>query len=310
MYFMTYYLLKSGKENIATPLRLVEDPSILKTFSSKLGWDVFRELSKPNCAIDIAKKLGVHEQKVYYYINKFNRKGLLKEIRREARHGAFAKFYQVRDHVLGIQIGEGPVEKVLNISSPKDSKILEPFIEKGQLNSRIIIGSPDPHGPWKARASDACCGVDLALFLGSFVDKVSPNYKLDTEIRESDLKANLILIGGPAVNMITNKLNQELPIYVDLTGEVKIISKLSKRTYSEDECGLICIIDNPFDSRFKLLILAGKRFQGTRAAVIAFINNLDKIMQGNKFNKSIKAHVVRGYDVDGDGVIDDVEFLE
>ena len=306
---MAYYLLKSGKENMATPLRLVEEPSILKTFSSRLGWEVFKELSKPNCAIDIAKKLGVHEQKVYYYINKFNSKGLLKEVRREARHGAFAKFYQVRDHVLGIQIGETPTEKMLNISSPKDSKILEPFIEKGQFNSRIIIGSPDPHGPWKARASDACCGVDLALFLGSFVDKVLPNYKLDTEIRESDLKTNLIIIGGPTVNMVTNRLS-EVPVYIDLKGEVKIVSKLSKKTYSEDECGLVCIMDNPFDPRFKLLILAGKRFQGTRAAVIAFINYLDKVLQGNKFDKSVKAHIVRGYDVDGDGVIDDVEFLE
>lgn len=307
---MTHYLLKSGKENTATPLRLVEEPSILKVFSSKLGWNVFRELSKPNCAIDIAKKLGVHEQKVYYYINKFNRKGLLKEVRREARHGAFAKFYQVRDQVLGIQVGESPAEKMLNISSPKDSKTVEPFIEKGKLNSRIIIGSPDPHGPLKARASDACCGVDLALFLGSFIDKVSPNYKLDTEIREIDLKTNLILIGGPAVNMITNKINENLPVYIDLSGEVKISSKLSKRAYLEDECGLICIIDNPIEPQFKILVLAGKRFQGTRAAVIAFINYLDKVLQGNKFDRSVKAHVVRGYDVDGDGVIDDVEFLE
>ncbi len=307
---MGHYLLKSGKENTAMPLRLVEEPSILKTFSSKLGWDVFRELSKPNCAIDISKRLGVHEQKVYYYINKFNSKGLLKEVRREARHGAFAKFYQVRDHALGIQVGESPTEKLLNISSPKDSKIMEPFIEKGKLNSRIIIGSPDPHGPWKARASDACCGVDLALFLGSFIDKASPNYKLDTEIRESDLKTNLILIGGPSVNMVTNKINESLPVYIDLSGEVKISSKLSKRTYSEDECGLICIIDNPIEPQFKILVLAGKRFQGTRAAVIAFINYLDKILQGNKHDRSVKAHVVRGYDVDGDGVIDDVEFLE
>src|SRR3989344_2403073 len=35
-----------------------------------------------------------------------------------------------------------------------ESEFLEPFISNGQLDSLIIVGSPDPHGPDKARSRD------------------------------------------------------------------------------------------------------------------------------------------------------------
>ena len=48
--------------------------------------------------------------------------------------------------------------------------------------------------------------------------------------------------------------------------------------------------------------MAGKRFPGTRAAVLAFINDPEKIMRGNRFDRSKISKVVRGYDMDGDGI--------
>jgi hypothetical protein len=306
-----HFLLSSGKKQTAIPISLLESPEALKNLTSALGWKILQEMAEPGCPMDIAKKIGVHEQKVYYYIKKFKAAKLIHEVKRERRHGTVAVFYQVKDYAFGFRMVKTPESQEMKISSPKRSKIMEPFVSQGRLNARIIVGSPDPHGPWKARASDSCCAIDFALFLGAFTDGASaPNYRLDTEIREKDLKGNLILIGGPTANMITNKINHKLPVFVDMKHDVKIFSTLSRRSYGEDENGMVVSAENPWDKASKILVVAGKRFQGTRAAIIALITKSEKIFAGNKHDRSVMAKVVRGYDMDGDGIIDSAEILE
>jgi hypothetical protein len=306
-----HFLLSSGKKQTAIPLSLLESPEALKNLTSGLGWRILQELAEPSCPMDIAKRLGVHEQKVYYYINKFKASELIREIKRERRHGTTAVFYQVKDYAFGFRMAKTPEAQELKISSPRHSRMMEPFVSGGRLNSRIIVGSPDPHGPWKARASDSCCAIDFALFLGAFTDgTAAPNYRLDTEIRERDLRGNLILIGGPAVNMITNRINPKLPVSINMRHEIKIFSSLSRKSYAEDENGMVASVENPWDKGSRILVAAGKRFQGTRSAVIALITKPEKIFSGNRHDKSIIAKVVRGYDMDGDGIIDSAEVLE
>jgi hypothetical protein len=306
-----HFLLSSGKKQTAIPISLLQNPEDLKNLTSGLGWKVLQELAEPGCPMDIAKKIGVHEQKVYYYINKFKGAKLIREVRRERRHGTVAVFYQAKDYAFGFRMARTPAGHELRISSPKHSKLMEPFVSQGRLDAKIIVGSPDPHGPWKARASDSCCAIDFALFLGAFTDgTATPNYKLDTEVRERDLKGNLILIGGPTANMITNKINSKLPVFIDMKHDVKIFSALSKKSYAEDSHGLIVSLENPWDRKSRILVVAGKRFQGTRAAIIALITKPEKAFSGNRHDKSVMAKVVRGYDMDGDGIIDSADILE
>jgi hypothetical protein len=306
-----HFLLSSGKKQTAIPISLIQNPEDLKNLTSALGWKILQELAEPGCPMDIAKRLHVHEQKVYYHINKFKAAKLIREIKRERRHGTVAVFYQTKDYAFGFRMAKTPEKETLSIASPKHSKLMEPFVSQGKLNAKIIVGSPDPHGPWKARASDSCCAIDFALFLGAFTDgTASPNYRLDTEIREKDLKGNLILIGGPTANMITNKLNPKLPVFIDMKHDVKIFSTLSRKVYGEDENGLIVSVQNPWDRKARILVVAGKRFQGTRAAIIALITKAERVFSGNKYDKSVTAKVVRGYDMDGDGIIDSAEILE
>ena len=305
-----YFLLRSGKESEIAPASLIEDPSQLKVLTSGLGWMIFKKLSKPSCPMDIAKDLGIHEQKVYYYINKLKESGLIQELKTEQRHGALARFYQSSRECFAISPGNVGFQKV-GVKPPETARLLNPFIEGGRLNATIVVGSPDPHGPYKARASDACCAIDLALFLGTFTSAENlPNYKLDTEVREDTLKGNIILIGGPTANMITMKHNREFPIYIDMEHEKNIISTLSKKTYSADDNGIVSIIDSPENNGMKMLMLAGKRFAGTRAAVLAVVTKFEEFLEGNRHDPRVKARVVKGYDMDGDGIIDTAEFLE
>ncbi len=305
-----YYLLRSGKKKEITPMRVFDDPSAFRALSNPLGWKIFRSLSEPRCPMDLAKSLGIHEQKVYYYFRKFRDTGLVEEVRSEARHGTLAKFYKISDHALGLVTGDAPMER-MEFVPPEQRDSLEPFIADREINFRMIVGSPDPHGPWKERALDSPTAIDLGLFLGSFSapGKGTPNYKLDIEVRESDLKDNLILVGGPVANMITRRVNDRLPVYFD-TRTRNIVSRLSKKEYGEEENGFISLIRNPWCKKKKLLVFAGKRFPGTRAAILAFTKDLDMVMEGNRFDRNTKSRVVRGFDMSGDGVIDSFEILE
>lgn len=295
-----HLLLRPGKPQLAFPIRMVKDPALLKLFSNELAWQVFTSFITPAVPIDAAKTLGIHEQKIYYYVHRFKKAGLLKAVREEQRHGTVATYYQVTDSCFGFQTHEtGGYE----MSAPLYNKKLEPFVANGKLHARIVVGSPDPHGPWQARASDACCAIDFALFLGGYTNSISvPNYKLDTEIRERELKGNLILIGGPHVNMVTKDINASLPVYIDVD-EKTIISRQTGKTYTDDEYGMVALITNPWDADGRVLVVAGKRFQGTRAAIIALITDTDRVLDGG-------CRVIKGVDKDGDGIIDAAEIVE
>ncbi|MEM5871746.1 MAG: hypothetical protein QW051_02650 [Candidatus Aenigmatarchaeota archaeon] len=303
-----YYILKANKNKEIIETKILEKPEILKALTSNLGFKIIKSLSSPKCPIDLARDFGEHEQKIYYYIHKFRKNGLIEEVKTENRKGTLAKFYQVTHGALTIKLKDKDWERV-ELAKPIQKKSLEPFIINGKINFTIIVGSPDPHGPWQERALDAPTAIDLALFLGCYANEVYPNYKLDIEVREKDLKNNLILIGGPIVNMITKRVNKIMPIQFDLKTK-DIISKISKNVYKDDQFGLINLIDNPWNKSKKILVFAGKRFPGTRATILAFIKNLENIMSGNRFDKSKIAKVVRGYDIDGDGVIDNAEIME
>jgi hypothetical protein len=305
-----YFLLKSNKKKEIAPVLVFKNPRPLKVLTSELGWKIFTMLAEPQCPMDLSKKLGMHEQKVYYYIKKLKESGLIRELGTEQRHGAVAKFYQAAQESFALASGNVVFSK-LSIKSPENSRMLRPFIKGGKLNATIVVGSPDPHGPWKARASDACCAIDFALFLGAFTEgERLPNYRLDTEVRDSTHKRNMILIGGPTANMVTMKYNRDFPVYIDAEHEKNIVSTLSKKMYTADDIGIVSIIDNPKHPESKILLLAGKRFAGTRAAVLAVVKRFGEFLEGNKFDRSVKTRVVKGYDMDGDGIIDTAEFLE
>jgi DNA-binding transcriptional ArsR family regulator len=304
------FLIEEGKKQKAYESLLVSNPKLFTCLGNELVLKIISLLSKkPSCAMDIARKLKEHEQKIYYHLRNLEDIGLIKLEKTEERVGATAKIYSVKYPVVSFKLFEGG-EIVNTKTKVRELRFFKSFIKDGKLNANLIVGSPDPHGKYGAQASDGCCAIDLALFLGSLIKDVSPNYKLDTEIKEEDLKENLILVGGPKANMIVERINKILPIYFDFHREWNIVSPFSKQVYTEDEVGVIEKIKNPFNEDKEIIVLSGKRFKGTRAAIIGLINYLDEVEKGNIFNENVIAKVVLGIDRDSDGRIDDVNFLE
>lgn len=260
---------------------------------------------------NLAKRLKVNEQKIYYHIKNLEKAGIIEVVKTEAIQGAAANFYGLTEPSFVIKLKD--FEKTPRAHQLQEGPhgFLEPFIENGQLKSTIIVGSPDPHGPEKARSRDGYYGIDFALFLGSFLNHIPKlNVKLDTEARAEDLKENLILIGGPVVNTVSEKINSKLPIRFDKEDNWNILSTITGKIYHSDETGVVAKIKNPFNTKKQILLVAGKRHAGTKAVMLAFLKYSNELFKGNKRDRKILARVVEGVDIDSDGIVDEVEILE
>jgi len=305
------FIVERVEERILSlPAREVSGNGI-KSLSSGLAQRIALKLSdRPMYVIELAKALKVHEQRVYYHIRQLEKAGIVREDKHEPKAGAVAKYYRLTEPAFIMRFKE--MEESHKQILPKDNpEFLKPFIENDQFNANIIVGSPDPHGPEKARSRDGYYGIDLALFIGSFLSYTPmPSVRLDTEVRDDDLKKNLIIIGGPIVNKITAEINRKMPIFFDQDLQWAIHSSVSGNTYPSDESGLIVKSKNPYNHNHHLLLVAGKRYSGTRAAIIGFLKKFDDISKGNVHDRSIKARVVEGVDLDSDGLIDSVEIRE
>jgi len=282
----------------------------LRAMAAPLAVRILRELAaSPTYPMALAKKLRVHEQKVYYHVRKMERARLVEVIRREDVHGTAANVYAPLAPAFVFALKRWESAAQIPIAEPASHGYLEPFIVDGVLDAVIVVGSPDPHGPAMARSRDGYYGIDLALFLGSFLSGASElHVRLDTEVRSEDLQRNLIVLGGPAVNTIMGRVNARLPVRFDK--DFAISSTLTEKTYHDESCALIVKAKNPLNRKKQLLVVAGKRHAGTRAAIIAFSRYFKRITQNNRADPSVAAKVVQGVDRDADGIVDDVVFLE
>ncbi|VVB81537.1 Uncharacterised protein [uncultured archaeon] len=305
-------VIQEQKQGVfSLPARQISEKQI-KAASSHLAQRILHELaSSPAYPMELAKRLRVHEQKIYYHIRKLERAGLIEIIKKQEVQGTIANIYAPTASAFVFALKEfSEAHKVPGLKS-QPSDFLAPVIENNELNGIIVVGSPDPHGPDMARSRDGYYGIDLALFLGSFLTHLDElSVRLDTEVRSEDLQKNLILIGGPVVNTVTQKVNDKLPIYFDKERNWAIVSKISGKSYHADECGIIVKTKNPFNPKKWILVVAGKRYAGTRAVTLAFIKYFNEIAKGNSKNPEISARVVEGLDTTADGIVDDVKFVE
>ncbi|RLF16662.1 MAG: hypothetical protein DRJ97_00345 [Thermoprotei archaeon] len=275
----------------------------LKALANPLRFKILKEVAKkPSYPKEVARRLGVSEQLVYYHFDKLEKAGFIQVVGVQEIRGALAKRYAAKYDELVIRFTDSELRDEVKRSLPE---VLRRLADEGGI---IVVGSPDIHGPLLSRARDQHLAVDLAVFLGSLSRRFKA--KLDTEVKDQDLKENLVCVGGPTVNTVTWRINKYLPIYFDLEHENRITSKASGKTYSEEVDGVVEFIENPFKEGKVVVVLAGKRIEGTRASVVAFISRPEEITEGNVYDHSIKAHVVEGLDRDSDGLIDDVEVLE
>ncbi len=260
----------------------------------------------PSYPAEIARSMDMPVQTVYYHIRLLEKAGLIDFVEYSERNGGVAKKYSCKIPSIGLILNEKGWHRI-NEAKKKEPKLLAPFIKNGFFDGLIVVGSPDPHGKYRARGSELGM-LELSMYLGNYATFDFPLYSLDTQLKTGDRKRNLVLAGGPKVNTLIAEINNSLPVRFD-SGNFEVESKLSKKRYSEN-IGVIELIKNPFSPQSSILVIAGLNQHGTRAAVIALVKKMKEIELGNKFNKKIMAKVIEGFDEDGDGIVDAVEIRE
>jgi len=312
---MSYLLLKERRTDRLLPARILSDPKIAQLVLQPTRWRILSELSNDEkCAKDLSQAFNTSEQVICYHLRELERAGLVTLEKTIKKRGAMAKYYRAEEKAIAIiprsasKANWQPVEQTLSETS---AKILEPFISRGHFDGHIVLGSPDAHGIFSSRARCGDRATDLALFIGSLLPVTRDSVvRLDTELSEQESTRNLIVVGGPRVNTVTMTLNEFLPITYELTGRNMMISRLSGRSYTGEEEGAIQLIENPNNKQNKAIVIAGNSYLGTRAAVLGFIKYTNEIARGNTSNRSVISHVVTGTDLNSDGLVDDVQFLE
>ena len=299
------------------PARILSDPKVAQSLLQPTRWRILSELSnEEKCASDLAEAFRTSEQVICYHLRELEKSGLITLERTVRKRGAMAKYYKAEEKAVAIVPRGGahlkgttqPVEHVL---SEEASKMLDPFISQGRFDGHIVLGSPDAHGIFSSRARCGDRATDLALFLGSLLPVTRESVvRLDTELSQKEAERNLIIVGGPRVNTATMTVNEWLPITYELTGHNMMISRLSGRSYAGEEEGAVQLIANPNNQNSKVIVIAGNTYLGTRTAVLAFIKYTDQIARGSTINKGVIARVVTGLDMDSDGLVDDVQFIE
>ncbi len=273
------------------PAVVSRDYSSIRAVSHPIRIKILEMLSeRPMYPIEIAKRLKMIEQKVYYHINILKKAELVEEVDVRQMRGGKARLLRPVALAFGFVM---PNAKGGDFVEGGD---FEPFVQDGVVNARIVVGSPDPHGRSRARARDGHIAAEVAAFFAKLGSIPWPFIYEDVEVK--DLRSNLILVGGPVVNVLSDRFNDYFPVRFD----GRAIRSPGKE-YTEDWIGFVSVSRNPLFPDSRMMMIAGKTRSGTRAASLALRRYFDEVK-----NKGYV--IVQGFDEDGDGVVDSVELVE
>jgi DNA-binding transcriptional ArsR family regulator len=313
----------SNDEPKVKEIFLIQNPQKMQTILGNMSWKILTALSeKEMYPLQLARHLGIHEQLVYYYIRRLAKAGLIIVEREEKKKGAIAKYYRTVSPAFGVEFPRGyqPLQSQPSLLSVNKQlqRFFQEFInENGSFEGKIVVGCPAPHGPFKTSARDGHYAAHLTFFLGQFVRNPTEFViKLDTDVKaEKEEKNNLILVGGPGTNLLTQEINEYLPVRFNMQSSSQgfllggLVSQKTSQTYTADTAGLLAKIVNPWDATKQIIIIAGNKAVGTKACVLALTNFWSKTLQNYKGNDGFSV-VVQGFDLDGDGKVDDIEVSE
>lgn len=315
-------LQEYGEVQKVKEISIVHDPRDLKLILGSLGWRILVMLSKEEMyPLEVAKRLKIHEQKVYYHMRKLTKAGAITVTRVEEKKGATAKYYRPVSPAFGIEL-PSEYTTIPRLSLLSIEKHLQGFFREfigtdRTFTGKIVVGSPTPHGPFKTSARDGHYASYLTFFLGQFI-KMPDEFavKLDVDVKvEKEEKNNLILVGGPGTNVLTQEINEHLPIRFNMQPSEQgfllggMVSKRTSRSYMADTAGLIAKIVNPWDKTKRIILLAGNKAVGTKACVLALTSFWKKTLE-NYHDEDTFATVIQGFDLDSDGKVDSIEILE
>lgn len=294
------------------------DVERVRILSNPVAWRIMELLSKEAMyPAQVSKALKIHEQSAYYYIRRLVSIGAVEEAGQNFVRGGTARFYKVTSPSFGIEMDWGETKiaagKTIEFQHANARRFFEEYVSKdSSFNGLLVVGAPDPHGPYKSSARDGHYAVHLAFFLGHITTAAPEEFvvKLDADAKaEKVLTDNLISIGGPGTNIVSAEFNRYLPIRFDEKNFWSgLVEEKTGKRYGLDNHGLIAKIRNPYESKSNVIVVAGVRSAGTKSAVIALTNYSEQVLKRYSGEEEW-AMVVQGFDMNSDGKIDHVDVV-
>ena len=253
----------------------------------------------PRTLTELAEILETTEQNVFYHLKNLEKIGVVRKIYGER------KLYTLEYDAIATVFGKGKPARAAGTPGAIE-RFFKEFTDGDKLTAPIVVGSPDPHGAFMQRARDGHYAGALGMFLGRFYTVDSFPMLLDTDARaEQRIGDSLILIGGPAGNMVSWEILGERKLFFDTESPWLLHAR---RDYAEDSVGVVAKFKNPYSDRW-ILLFAGVRALGTKAAIMALIQQWEELLTKYRDEKEFY-WVVQGFDADADGHIDRVELRE
>jgi len=301
-------------ERMAKRVLVAEKPDNFRPASGRVGQRILALLAAgPRYPAEIARALKTHHQTVYYHIGRLEEAGLVTHISSKSIRGGRANLFALSSdgYAVEYQVRGEPLPTLQASARSKSLGVFfKEFIHKGELDGWIVVGSPMPHGSSGTQARDGHYAVQLGFALGQFV--ALPErfpVKLDVDVKAENLRsANLILVGGPRTNAISEELNQHLPLRFKqggFWGSIADDQGVSRN--SELDC-IVAKIENPWEAGKTCVLAAGLTGAGTKAAIIGICNHPELLF--HRYTSGNYACLLRGTDRDGDGKVDSVELLK
>ncbi len=253
----------------------------------------------PRTLTDLAELLNTTEQNVFYHLKTLEKMGVVRKIYGER------KLYTLEYDAIASVFGQGKAARAAGMPGAIE-RFFKGFVDGNRLIAPIVVGSPDPHGAFMQRARDGHYAGALGMFLGRFFDADGFPMLLDTDARaEQRISDSMILIGGPAGNMVSWEILGERKLFFDTENPWLL---RTRKSYAEDSVGVIAKFKNPYSENW-ILLFAGVRALGTKAAIMALVEQWEELLTKYRDDREFY-WVVQGFDADADGHIDRVELRE
>jgi DNA-binding PadR family transcriptional regulator len=303
-----------SRERMSKRVLVSEKPDTFRPASGKVGQRILTLLAAgPRYPAEIARALKTHHQTIYYHVGRLEKAGLITRVSSESIRGGEANLFALSSdgYAVEYQVRGEPLPTLqASARSRSLGRFFKEFFRDGEFDGWIVVGSPLPHGATGAQARDGHYAIQLGFALGQFVTLPGRfPVKLDVDVKAEHLKgSNLIVVGGPRTNVISEELNQHLPLRFKQEGVWgSIVDDQGKSYNSELDC-IVAKTENPWDTGKTCVLAAGLTGAGTKAAIIGICNFADLLFQ--RYDSGRYTCLLRGTDRDGDGKVDSVELLK
>ncbi len=303
---------KSARMN-AKRVLVSDSPEEFVPATSRVGRRILSALAAgPKYPAEIAREIGADHQAVYYHIGRLEKAGLIVKLRTERIRGGEASVFSLTSDGYAVEFpvkGE-PLPTLQSSTRPKAlGRFFNEFVQASEFDGCIVVGSPLPHGASATQARDGHYAVQLGFALGQYVTLPTTfPVKLDVDLKAERLQgSNLIVIGGPRTNVISDELNRYLPVRFKEGGFWGSIVDRDGRSYNSEVDSVVVKVKNPWNREKTCILAAGLTGAGTKAAIIGICNFADVLFR--RYVSGEFSSVLRGLDKDGDGKVDSVEIL-